>query len=205
MQALSAAILVGGESRRMGYNKAFLKIGQSNLVESIVARLKTIFPDVFLIGNDPEPYRSLGLPVIADLYKGCGPLGGIHAALVAANTPYVFITACDVPFLDVQVVAHMAGKVSGYDVVVPKIRGYLEPLCAIYGKNCLPAIESQLKCGQCKVIALFSAVRVNYLEQEEIEKLTAVEKAFLNINTPKDMQKAISLTKFRDRDIKETY
>ena len=205
MQALSAAILVGGESRRMGYNKAFLKIGQSNLVESIVARLKTIFPDVFLIGNDPEPYRSLGLPVIADLYKECGPLGGIHAALVAANTPYVFITACDMPFLDVQMVACMAGKVSGYDVVVPKIRGYLEPLCAVYGKNCLPVIESQLKCGQYKVIALFSAVRVNYLEQEEIEKLTAVEKAFLNINTPKDMQKAISLTKFRDRDIKETY
>ena len=195
MKTLSAAILVGGKSRRMGYNKAFLKIGQSNLVESIAARLKTISPFVFLVGNDPEPYRSLELPVIADVYKGCGPLGGIHAALVAANTPYVFITACDMPFLDVQLVAYMVGKVSGYDVVVPKIKGYSEQLCAVYAKNCLPAIESQLKCGQYKVAAFFSTVRVNYLEQEEIEKLTAVEKTFLNVNTPKDMQRAICLTK----------
>lgn len=199
MQVLSAAILVGGESRRMGYNKAFLKIGRSNLVESIVARLKTIFPDVFLVGNDPELYRLLEMPVIADLYKGCGPLGGIHAALMAAKTPYVFITACDVPFLDTQVVVYMAGKVSGYDAVVPKIKGYLEPLCAVYGKSCLLAMEAQLKCGQCKITDLFSVLHVNYLEQEEIEKLTAVEKAFLNVNTPKDMQKAISLTRSQKR------
>lgn len=188
----SAAVLVGGKSRRMGLNKAFLKVGQVHLLENIVAKLKTLFPEVLLAGNDPETYGTLGLPVVTDVYPGCGPLAGIHAALAAAANPYVFITACDMPFLDLNLVALMIESASGYDVVVPRINAYLEPLCAVYGKGCLPAIETNLRKGQCKVTAFFPEVPVKYLDREELSRFN-LEKIFFNINSPNDMKKAIKL------------
>ncbi len=189
-----AAVLVGGESRRMGCNKAFLKLGQDNLVESIALKLKTLFHDVFLVGSDPAPYSSLGLPVVADIYKGCGPLAGIHAALQATTRPYLFVTACDMPFLDLKMVSFLVAGAWGYDAVVPKIGEYLEPLCAVYGKACLPAAEANLRRGQGKITDIFPKVRVKYVELKELRRFD-VEKAFFNINTPKDMKKAWKLKK----------
>jgi Molybdopterin-guanine dinucleotide biosynthesis protein A len=127
----SAAVLVGGQSRRMGLNKAFLKIGPGRLIENITAKLKTLFPEVLLAGSDPEPYVSLGLPVVSDVYRGCGPLAGIHAALTAAANPYVFIMACDLPFVDLDLIAFLVKNAPGYDAVVPRLGAYLEPLCAV--------------------------------------------------------------------------
>ncbi len=190
----SAAVLVGGQSRRMGLNKAFLKIGPGRLIENITAKLKTLFPEVLLAGNDPEPYGSLCLPVVGDIYQGCGPLAGIHAALTAAANPYVFITACDMPFVDLDLVAFLVKNAPGYDVVVPRLGAYLEPLCAVYGKGCLSAIEASLNKGQCKVTAFFPEVAVKYLDQEELSGFN-LDRIFFNLNSPKDLKKAIELGK----------
>lgn len=190
----SAAVLVGGESRRMGYNKAFLKLGQNNLIESITSKLKIIFSEVFLVSGDPAPYRSLGLPIVIDVYKECGPLAGIHAALLAATSPYVFVTACDMPFLDLKMISFLVAYGPGYDVVVPRPDKYLEPLCAVYSKSCLPVIELCLKSGQDKVTAFFSKVRTKYVEEEELWGFD-VKRAFVNINTTKDISKARKLIK----------
>ncbi|MEW6423416.1 MAG: molybdenum cofactor guanylyltransferase [Bacillota bacterium] len=189
----SAAVLVGGKSRRFGYNKAFLKIGRDHLIENITARLKSIFQEVLLVGSDPAPYRFLGLPLVADVYPGCGPLAGVHAALLAAAAPYVFVTACDMPFLDLKLVSFMVKSAQGYDAVVPRVNEYLEPLYAVYGKGCLPAVETSLKDGQWKITAFFSMVRVKYIEQAELAHFN-LEKVFFNINTPKDAKKALELS-----------
>ena len=188
----SAAVLVGGQSRRMGLNKAFLKIGPDRLIKNITAKLKTLFPEVLLAGNDPEPYGSLGLPVVSDVYRGCGPLAGIHAALTAAANPYVFITACDMPFVDLDLVAFLVKNAPGYDVAVPRLGAYLEPLCTVYGKGCLPAIEASLNKGQYKVTAFFPEVAVKYFDREELSRFN-LDRIFFNLNSPKDLKKAIEL------------
>lgn len=190
----SAAVLVGGQSRRMGLNKALLKIGSGRLIENITAKLKTLFPEVLLAGSDPEPYVSLGLPVVGDVYRGCGPLAGIHAALTAAANPYVFIMACDLPFVDLELVAFLVKNAPGHDAVVPRLGAYLEPLCAVYGKGCLPAIETSLNKGRCKVTAFFPEVAVKYLDQEELSGFN-LDRIFFNLNSPKDLKKAIELGK----------
>ena len=187
-----AAVLIGGKSRRMGVNKAFLNIGQVRLIEKIVAQLKRFFPEVLLAGNEPESYCSLGLPVVPDAYPGCGPLAGIHAALAAAAHPYLFITACDMPFLDLDLAALLLKNAPGYDVVVPRLGAYLEPLCAVYGKGCLPAIEAGLKEGRCKVTAFFAEVSVRYLDREELSRFD-LKKIFFNLNSPDDLEMAIKL------------
>jgi len=188
----SAAILVGGKSRRMGYNKAFLKIGRHTLVEKVAARLKAVFPELFLVGSNPAPYFFLGLPFVKDIYPGCGPLVGIHAALTAATNHFVFVTACDLPFLDLGLVATIVAAAPGYDVVVPRIGEYLEPLCAVYGKGCLPVIETSFRSGQYKIAAIFPEVRVRYLEEGELRGFN-LAKAFFNLNTPKDLQRVEKL------------
>ena len=198
----SAAVLVGGRSRRMGLNKAFLKIGPVRLLENITTRLKTVFPEVLLAGGDPALYVSLGLPVVGDIYPGCGPLAGIHAALTAAANPYVFITACDMPFLDLELAAFLVKSVPGYDAAVPRLGPYLEPLCAVYGKSCLPAIEAGLDRGRCKVTAFFPDVSVRYLDREELSRFN-LEKIFFNLNLPKDIEKAIELGKLSTQPKRE--
>lgn len=195
MELVSGVILVGGKSRRMGFNKAFLKLGRQTLLSKIASELKKVFTTVFLVGSDPEPYRSLGLPVVTDLFPHRGPLAGIHAALVYAQTPYIFVAACDLPFLRARLAAYLAAQAPGWDIVVPRIDGFSEPLCAVYGRNCLPASEEALRKEQPKLTAFFPAVRVKYIEREELQRITNVELAFLNLNTPKDIGKAILRTK----------
>ncbi|MGB9903153.1 MAG: molybdenum cofactor guanylyltransferase [Desulfotomaculales bacterium] len=193
----SAAVLVGGESRRMGKNKALLKLDEKTFVERTVSLLKKAFPEVFLVGNNKEMYRFLGLPVVSDVYEGCGPLAGIHAALLAARAPYVFVVACDMPFLNPKLISALLTGVSGWDVVVPKISAsYVEPLCAVYGKDCLPVVEEHLQKGIYKVSAFYPRVRVKYVDMGTLSAFVP-EEDFFNVNTPEDVQKAAFLLKKR--------
>jgi len=193
----SAAVLVGGESRRMGKNKALLKLDEKTFVERTVSLLKKVFPEVFLVGNNKEMYRFLGLPVVSDVYENCGPLAGIHAALLAARTPYVFVVACDMPFLNPKLISALLTGVSGWDVVVPKINAsYVEPLCAVYGKDCLPVAEEHLQKGIYKVSAFYPRVRVKYVDLGTLCAFVP-EEDFFNVNTPEDVQKAAFLLKKR--------
>lgn len=184
----SAAILAGGESRRMGYNKAFITMGKKTLLEIIISKLSVAFPVVLLVTNNPQLYSHLHLPIVSNIYKRCGPLAGIHAALLESQTPYVFVTACDMPFMDVRLAMYLVEQSSGYDVVIPRIQGFTEPLFALYGKRCLPVIASNLACGINKIASFFPKVRVKYVEQEEIIKFSDPGKIFVNVNTPEDLQ-----------------
>lgn len=189
---VTCAVLVGGGSRRMGTDKAALFFGREKLVERVVARLKRAFPRMILVGGKVEKYSYLGLPVVQDVYPGRGPLAGIHAALAYAATPYVFVTACDMPFADPVLALFLARQAPGCDVVVVRDGSYLEPLFAVYGKGCLPAVEHTLKVNmRPRVVDFFPLVKVKYIERHRLAKLTDVEKAFFNVNTPQDLERAL--------------
>jgi len=190
---VGAAILVGGKSRRMGYNKVFLKIGKQAVLKDTISKLSTIFSDISLVGSNSDLYLSTGLNFFVDIYNNCGPLGGIHSALYFTQKPYVFICACDMPFIEPKLVEYMARNILDYDIVVPYIRGGTEPLYAIYSRNCLDIIAIGIMSGQVKISDIFEKVKTRYIERDEIEKITDPDKVFINLNTPADVDMAKSL------------
>lgn len=187
---ISAAVLVGGKSSRMGYNKAFLKLGDYTMLENIILKVSIAIPDIFLVGSDQNLYSYLGLPFFTDVYKNCGPLGGIHCALTMSETQYVFICACDMPYIDTELVNYMANNTYNYDIVVPYVRDEVEPLYAIYNKKCLGPIMTMIKSGHKKIRDVFDRVNTKYICTEEIRKIANPELVFMNLNTQNDVNKA---------------
>jgi molybdopterin-guanine dinucleotide biosynthesis protein A len=186
-------VLAGGESARIGTDKAFLKIGGKTLIEQILEKLLRIGDDVIVVTNSPERYNHLGVRLVSDISPGKGALGGIYSGLKASKNEYSFVVACDMPFLNVNLIRYMTLLASGHDVVIPRVNGLLEPLHAIYSKRCIPSIERLLEKDDLKIVRFFSDVRVRYVEKEEINVLDPKHLSFFNINTLEDLEKARKL------------
>lgn len=191
---ISGVILAGGKSARMGTDKALLKVGPYSIIEIIAGVFKTLVDEILVVTDRPEKFARYGDKAIKDILPGHGPLGGIHAGLVQAAHPRVLVAACDMPFISAPLARFMIELPGDYDVVVPRYRGYAEPLCAIYGKGCIEVIEQRLSRGQNKITGFYEQVRVRYVEEEEMLPVEPhLERVFLNLNTPGDLIKARSL------------
>jgi molybdopterin-guanine dinucleotide biosynthesis protein A len=178
-------VLTGGQSRRMGQDKALIEIKGRPLVLLIADRLRTVCRTVALVG-DPARYGSLGLPVVADRFPGFGPLAGIEAALAATTETWNLVVACDMPALDSAVLEQLFGPAA--DISVPRYEsGFVEPLCAVYHRRCHAAILSALEAGTRKIT-------------EALEQLAAAgftlryipvtdPGPFANLNTPEDLRR----------------
>jgi molybdopterin-guanine dinucleotide biosynthesis protein A len=187
---ISAVILAGGHSTRLGRNKAFLKVNGQPLIERIIDRLAQVSDEIIIVTNDVERYEHLEATVVADMYPGKAALGGIHSGLQTASHFHSLVVGCDMPFLNVPLLRYMQGLTAGHDVVIPRVAQYVEALHAIYAKSCLPHIERQLEVGELQIMGLFSTVRVAYVEQEEIEVFDPEHLSFFNINSQADLEKA---------------
>lgn len=181
------AVLVGGKSSRMGENKAFIKIHEVSLIERVVKEMSRVLERVMVVGGPRDLYSHLGVQVVEDVFQDCGPLGGIHAALLNSKDPYVFVAACDMPFFRSEVITYLLSQAADYDVVVPRIGDYLEPLCAVYGRRCLKPIEDSLKRGIFKVTHFYTGVRVNYVDGRVLADAVGEPNVFVNVNTPGDV------------------
>ena len=224
------AILAGGESRRYGAPKALAEVAGRRIIDRVVDRLGPVCDDLVVIANDPDLFRDIGLPTRPHLRPGLGALGGIHAALAwarEAGRPGIVAVACDMPFLATPLLQRLhdvafpeAGASRGADgreggrlladrpeggrpdLVVPESRGRrgVEPLCAAYATACLPAIEAQLDGGDSHVIGFYDDVRVHRLPLAEVDALCDPERAFLNVNTPGERDRAERLAEASDAD-----
>src|SRR3990172_6765891 len=140
MPHVSGVILAGGRSRRMGGSpKALVPFGDRPLIRHIVEKLAAVLPDCLVVTNSPELYAFLGLPMVADVFPEGGSLGGIYSGLAAAPGEAALCVACDMPFLSVGLLRHLAERAGEADVVIPDAAGDLQPLHAGYGKAGLPA------------------------------------------------------------------
>jgi molybdopterin-guanine dinucleotide biosynthesis protein A len=187
------AVLVGGKSSRYGLNKALEIFQGERLIDRQVGRIRALFPEVFVITNDPKNYLHLEVTILRDVIPGLGPLGGIYTGLLFAQGKSLFVTACDMPFLQPAVINHMVQLSKNNDVVIPEKKEGLEPLHAIYSSRCLPHIKRMLDQGKYQVISFFPAVKVCRLSQKELSKLDPHGMSFFNINTPEDMERAKEL------------
>lgn len=183
---VTAVILAGGKSTRMKSNKALLPYSGELFIERIHRQLSAMFPEVILVTNTPELYRFLPCRMVPDEFPGLGSLAGIHAALKHSKTEYIFVVACDMPYLNGQLIRRMVAKADGADVVIPRTDDGYEPLHAIYGKSCLPAMENALRDEKVKIVDCFDWDRVAVVTKDEIVVDDPEFLSFRNINTPEE-------------------
>ena len=183
---VTAVILAGGKSTRMKSNKALLPYSGELFIERIHRQLSALFPEVILVTNTPDLYRFLPCTMVPDEFPGLGSLAGIHAGLKHSKTGRIFVVACDMPYLNSELMRRMISKAQESDVVIPESDGGLEPLHAVYSKNCLPAMEAALKDGKIKIVDCLDWSKVTVLSREEIAAVDPEFQSFRNINTPEE-------------------
>jgi len=160
-------------------------VGGRSILERLLACLQPIFDDCIIVTRQPRLYADIPARVVADLYDDRSSLTGIHAALVAAKTDFGFVVPCDTPFLQPGVVHTLLGVLTpDLDVVVPRIGDHYEPLCAVYAKRCIPAIEEQLAHGNYRIYDFFNRVNVKTVSTHRIKAVDPRLLSFFNVNTP---------------------
>lgn len=190
---LSLVIQAGGESRRMGVDKALLDFLGQPLIMRSLNRLAVLAREVLVTSNTPERYSFLGLTPIPDLVPGVGALGGLYTAFSAARFPYVAVVACDMPFASLELFAYELTLLfeSGADAVIPRTHAGAEPFHAVYQRQaCLPFVAEALQAGKRRADAWFEHVNIRYLEPPEMLPYDPGGHAFFNINTPEDLYAA---------------
>jgi molybdopterin-guanine dinucleotide biosynthesis protein A len=188
---VTGVILAGGKSSRMGQNKALLSLGGMRLIERVVGVLRQVFSELLLVTNTAESYANLGLPMVADVFPDKGSLGGIYSAIYTASTPFSFVVACDMPFLQAAVIRYLLAQIADYDVVIPDVHGEMQPLHAVYSKACLPPILRRLEANRLKIVGFLPEVRVRTVRDDELQPLDPNLLAFQNLNTPEEFQVAV--------------
>ncbi len=185
-------ILAGGAARRMGRDKALLPLGGETFVARIARSLAALTPRVSLVSARPRG-AEFGLSVVADIYRDCGALGGLHAALAACRAPWAAIVSCDLPFVSGELWQHLATlRGVEVDAVAPFQRdGRAQPLCALYARApCLERAEELLRAGELRPRVLLERVRTRRVAPDELTALTNAELFFMNVNTPDDYRQA---------------
>lgn len=183
-------VVAGGTSSRMGTDKAFLDFGGQTLLDRALVKLRAVCGEVTIVGNLTK-FTSYG-PVVADAYPGCGPLAGIHAALLRSCADLNEMLAVDMPFVSQELLRFVLARAedSGAIVTVPRTRDGLQPLCAVYRRDFASVAETALKAGKYKIDAAFANVALRVIEQQELEAAGFSEKDFFNVNTPEDRRAA---------------
>ncbi len=192
---VTGILLAGGKSRRMGEDKRFLVLGEQTLLQRGLAALHSMFQEVVVVIAQDSPPLHVDGRVIRDIVPDCGSLGGLYTGLMQATTPYIFVVACDMPFLDQAVMTHFTNRKATADIVMAKLNGRLHPMHALYGKPCLPALEQMIAARQLKIQELVSQsmLRVGYVTEKDLSILDPSGRSFYNVNTSADLEAAQSL------------
>ncbi|MBI5408637.1 MAG: molybdenum cofactor guanylyltransferase [Nitrospirae bacterium] len=216
IQNCTGVILAGGENKRMPVLKGFIQVEGRKIVDRNLNILKKLFREVFIVTNQPELYAHLGVPMLGDVYDTRGPITGVFTALLNSSNQWIFVSACDMPFLNSGLIRYMASfchpeHVSGseqemlkrvqhdksgtisrlpaYDVVVPILNNKAEPLFAFYSQKTLTSLEQFIMTGKkgIKDFLLNRNNRVKYITSEEIISIDPEARSFINLNTPEDV------------------
>ena len=184
----SAAILAGGLATRLGgCDKSALLVDGRAILDRQIDTLTPLVEDLMIVGHSVNVTHLIpGARVIADIVPGCGPLGGLHAALTSARSEVLFLVACDMPYVSSAFVEHLLSLAGEADAIVPQTeRGY-HPLCAVYTRACLEPAAAQLADRRLKMLELLDRVRVRVVPIEEIRCFGAPDRLLANVNTPAD-------------------
>jgi molybdopterin-guanine dinucleotide biosynthesis protein A len=193
---LSIVIQSGGKSLRMGRDKGLVPFLGKPLIERVIKRVAHLGAETLITTNNLEDYRFLGIPLFPDLIPDRGALGGLYTALNAAKNPHVAVVACDMPFVNAELLAAELDLLvsTGSEAVIPRTEGGTEPFHAVYQRDrCLLAIQSVIEADKWRVDAWFPQVKLRYMLPEETSRYDPDQLAFWNVNTPEELNKAEKL------------
>ena len=180
---VTGILLAGGQSRRMGRDKARTEINGEMLFTRSLALLQHYFPSVMIAGDRPDLTQP-GIPVIADIFPGSA-LGGLYTGLQSAHTEWIFVAPCDMPYPDGRLVELLLAQRHGVDAVVPRTPNGNEPVFAVYHRNCLPHMEEMLRNGQHRSYDFYQRIAIRYLDWQQMPD--GWEQALLNLNHPEQL------------------
>lgn len=186
MSVVSAAVMAGGKSRRMGRDKAWIEFEGRPLIARVIEVLREVADEVLVVANDAR-FAELGVRVVPDRFPEGGALGGIATGVGAAQHELVLVAACDMPFTSAAVWRLLVERAEGSDAVVPRIAGEYETLHALYTKGCLPAMERALASGKMRVISFFDDVAVHEVGEADLRRVDPGLRSFINVNTPEEL------------------
>lgn len=195
---LSLVIQAGGESSRMGQDKALVPFLGVPLIQRVFDRLAELGEEVLITTNRPEAFTFLKTRCVPDLLPGQGALGGLYTALSASSYPLVAVVACDMPFASARLLMALRDLLeeTGGDAVIPRAASGLEPFHAIYRKaSCLPRVKTSLEAGMRRVDSWFTQARIEYVSDEELQRIDPNPLIFYNVNTPADLLYAEQLAR----------
>jgi molybdopterin-guanine dinucleotide biosynthesis protein A len=191
---VTSIVLAGGGSSRLGGIKAMQIVGGKSLLQRVVERVALVSDQILVIGSVYQP----GFPTDPrvqykeDLYPGKGPLGGIYTGLLASKSVYNVVVACDMPFLNVELLRYMIKLSPGFDAVVPRV-GKVQPLHAVYSRACVDTMGVQVKDNRVKITWFLDDVHVRYIEQAECQDFDPRLLSFFNVNSQADLARANTL------------
>lgn len=186
---MTGIILAGGKSQRMGFNKALLEIKGERLIDRTVSFFKDIFDEVIIVTNDIITYEYLNVRVIRDVMEEQGSIVGVFSGLLSASNQYSFVTACDMPFLNKELILYLSSLAKGFDAVVPFCKDSYEPLHAVYSKTCLKPIATLITSGNLKIVNLFKVIKTKKVEESGLRRFDSELTSFTNMNTKEDLER----------------
>ena len=190
----TALILAGGDSRRMGQDKAALVLDGKTLLQSVTDTMQTIFPKVIV--SVRQVRDGLDIPQVCDAQMDSGPLAGLAAGMEGAATPWIFAVACDMPFITPAVIEYLAGQRADCQAVVPLVHGYPQPLAAFYASSCLDEVQDIFDGnGKHSMCALLERLRVCYVGEEQMLAVDPQLRSFFDLDTPQDVAIAMNEVK----------
>lgn len=193
--SVSAIILAGGRSSRMGRAKAALKFGSSTLLERVVAEMKRVFDDIVVVASPTDLVEIAGVRTIHDHAEYDGPVGALERGTVAATNEIAFACSCDVPFVSSDLARALVGMLGDHDAVIPHVDGKLQTLHAVYRKKCAKVLATMGGKGEHRLNEIVNVAKVRVVPEDEIRALDpkADMRSFFNVNTPEDYQRALKM------------
>jgi molybdopterin-guanine dinucleotide biosynthesis protein A len=190
---VSGVLIAGGKSRRMGMDKRLLTVGGTNLFHRTLSLLEQMFSETIVVLAQPVASLEVrGSRVVYDVIPNTGSLGGLYTGLMAASHPRIFAVACDMPFLDADMMRFMASFDSAADIVVAKLQTGFQPLHALYSRSCLPFLKAMAADRDLKIQKLYGAqqLRVTVVDMADIASVSNGLKSFRNVNTAEELAQA---------------
>jgi molybdenum cofactor guanylyltransferase len=186
-------VTAGGQSSRMGRDKAWLELAGRPMITHVIDSLRPVVTELAVIANSDE-YGMLGIPVIRDLNRGIGPIEAVRVALDASQCERVILAGCDLPFVTPELFNYLLSRAGPYQSVVPLgPDNKPEPLCAIYSRTALPAVQRMIEAGQFKISPLYDLVDTLLIPFEDLSGLAGFDLFFENVNTPEQYSRALVL------------
>ena len=184
----TAIVMAGGDSSRMGTDKANLTLGDQTLLQTVAATMQQLFPQVIV--SVRQPRAGIDLPQVCDEQPNGGPLAGLAASLGKITTPWAFMVACDMPFVVPEVVELLAKYRLQHQAVVPVVHGHPQPLAAFYAASCLGPLRASLAAQQKSLRNVLKQLDVRYVDEAEMLEADPLLRSFFDLDTPQDVAAA---------------